>query len=127
MLAVSTVCRLCGAVRTTAPGYAVALVFATSLASGVPCGDALAAGGATNHTVLMEGTSFQPPTLSIKRGDVVTWINKDPFPHTVTAPGVFDSKSIAPGKSWRYTARKSGEIAYTCTFHPIMKGTLKVE
>jgi plastocyanin len=58
----------------------------------------------------------------------VTWVNKDPFPHTVTsAAGGFDSHEIAPGKSWKYTATKKGEFAYICIFHPTMKATLKVE
>ena len=63
----------------------------------------------------------------MKRGDTVVWINKDPFPHTVTAKGVFDSHAMAAGRSWTYTARKAGEFAYICTLHPTMKGTLKVE
>ena len=55
------------------------------------------------------------------------WINKDPFPHTVTAKGVFDSHDIAACRSWKDTARKAGEFAYICTLHPTMQGTLKVE
>ena len=27
----------------------------------------------------------------------------------------------------KYAVRKAGEYAYTCTLHPNMKGTLKVE
>jgi len=65
--------------------------------------------------------------LGVKRGDRVVWMNKDPFPHTATAHGTFDSGSIAPGHSWSYSARKPGEFAYVCTFHPGMKGTLIVQ
>jgi plastocyanin len=80
------------------------------------------------HTVAIDGTSFQPAALSVKVGDSVVWVNKDPFPHTVTStPGGFDSHEIAPGKSWQYTAAKKGEFAYVCAFHPTMKATLKVE
>jgi plastocyanin len=50
-----------------------------------------------------------------------------PFPHTVTAKGVFDSHSIAAGASWRFVARKPGVYDYICTLHPNMNGTLKVE
>lgn len=79
------------------------------------------------HTVVIEGTSFEPQTLTVRSGDIV-WVNKDPFPHTVTAPsGGFDSKNIAPGKSWKYVARKTGVYPYTCTLHPTMKATLRVE
>lgn len=79
------------------------------------------------HTVIIEGTRFEPETLSVRRGETVVWINKDPFPHTATAlTGGFDSKNIAPNKSWRYKARKSGVFPYYCTLHPTMKATLRV-
>jgi len=81
----------------------------------------------TTHTVAMDGTRFIPETLTVKRGDRVVWVNKDPFPHTATADGTFDSKSIAAGHSWSYVAQKSGKFAYICTLHPGMNGTLVVQ
>lgn len=79
------------------------------------------------YTVVIQGAAYAPGTLTVKRGDTVNWVNKDPFPHTVTAKGVFDSHDIAPGKQWKYTPRKSGEYPYICTLHPNMKRTLDVE
>ncbi|KAI3601692.1 hypothetical protein D8I24_3477 [Cupriavidus necator H850] len=91
------------------------------------CASWPALGRPATHTVLMDGTAYVPRTLAVRRGDVVVWVNKDPFPHTVTASGGgFDSKAIAPGKSWTYTARKTGVFPYTCTLHPTMTGTLSV-
>ena len=82
----------------------------------------------STHTVVMEGTSFQPADLKISVGDTVVWVNKDPFPHTATSKnGEFDSKEIAEGKSWKHTFKTKGDFAYVCTLHPPMKGTLKVE
>ena len=81
------------------------------------------------HKVTIDGASFQPQTLTVKVGDVVEWLNKDPYPHTATCTaktGGFDSKEIAPDKSWRYTAKQVGEFPYVCTLHTTMKGTLKV-
>ena len=79
------------------------------------------------HTVLMEGMVFRPAVLALRTGDTVVWVNKDPFPHTSTSKvGGFDSQTIAAGKSWTLTAAKKGTFAYTCTFHPTMKGTLRV-
>jgi plastocyanin len=86
-----------------------------------------AATQATKHTVVIDGVKYEPVTVTAKRGDTVVWVNKDPFPHTVTVNGVFDSREIPAGKSWSYTPRKAGEYAYICTLHPNMKGTLKVE
>jgi plastocyanin len=82
---------------------------------------------AATHTVVIEGTNYAPATLTVKRGDTVVWMNKDPFPHTVTSKGLFDSHAIAAGRSWKYAPRKAGEFPYICTLHPNMKGTLKVE
>jgi plastocyanin len=88
---------------------------------------ASAAAKAATHTVVIEGVKYEPEALTVKRGDTVIWVNKDPFPHTVTAPGAFNSHSIAAGGWWRYVARKAGDYAYTCTLHPNMKGMLRVE
>ena len=80
------------------------------------------------HTVMMEGTGFQPALLIVKAGDSVVWVNKDPFPHTVTSDdGKFDSHVIPPDKSWTYTPKTKGDFAYTCTLHLTMKAMLRVE
>jgi plastocyanin len=92
-----------------------------------PGGGAVAAEKPATHTVVMDATAYSPASLTVKRGDMVTWTNKDPFPHTVTAAGAFDSKDIAAGKSWKYVARKAGRFDYVCIYHPTMKGTLIVE
>jgi plastocyanin len=79
------------------------------------------------HIVVIQGVAFEPQSLTVKRGERVKWINNDPFPHTVTARGVFDSHSIAVGGSWTYVAKKAGAYAYTCTLHPNMHGSLQVQ
>jgi plastocyanin len=80
------------------------------------------------YTVTMEGMKFQPKVLTVAVGDTGIWVNHDLVAHTATAPdGNFDSKLIAPDKSWKLTVRKPGDFPYVCTYHPTMKGTLKVE
>ena len=98
----------------------------------VGAGTGLAAGAATRkpatHTITIEGSRFDPSTLAVAAGDTVVFVNKDPFPHTATPrAGAFNSQSIAAGQSWTYTAAKQGDFAYTCTFHPTMRGTLRVK
>jgi len=89
---------------------------------------AAAAPKPVTHTVTIDGTQFQSGDLAVKPGDVIVWINKDPFPHTVTSKaGGFDSKTIASGKSWKFTAAKKGEFPYVCSFHPTMTGILRVK
>jgi plastocyanin len=78
--------------------------------------------------VTIENMQFSPATLTVHRGDRIVWVNKDLFPHTVTATNkVFDSGSIAAGGSWTYVANKVGEFPYECTFHPTMKGAMRVQ
>jgi plastocyanin len=79
------------------------------------------------HVVNMEGLQFKPATLTVHRGDRITWRNNDLFPHTATGPkGSFDSTSIPAGGSWSFVASKPGTFTYTCSFHPTMKATLTV-
>ena len=108
------------------------------LCSGVTgCGKESGAGGDSastsapkpvTHTVTMEGTAFDPAELTIHPGDTVIWVNKDLFPHTATATsGAFSSGSIAVDASWSYVAGRKGVFPYSCTFHPMMRGTIRVE
>jgi plastocyanin len=86
-----------------------------------------ASGTPAKHTVTMDITGYSPATLTVKKGDTVTWVNKDVMPHTATAARGFDSRSVAPNAKWTYRATQAGEFPYICTLHPNMKGTLKVE
>jgi len=94
------------------------------------CAIGLAAGDrpkTKTHTVTMENMRFQPETLTVARGDTIVWINKDLVPHTATSTtGGFDSQLVEAEKSWTFTARKKGEFAYVCTFHPTMTAMLRV-
>ena len=86
---------------------------------------ALAAG--KTHAVRIEGMKFVPERIEVAAGDTVVWTNKDLVPHTVTASGAkVESGEIAPNKSWRFVAKKKGEMPYICRLHPVMKGVLVV-
>ena len=79
------------------------------------------------YTVTIADMRFQPESLTVAPGDLVIWINKDIVPHTATATGKFDSKTIDPTRSWSYRPRRKGDTAYVCALHPTMKGTLRVK
>ena len=80
------------------------------------------------YTVVIENMQSNPATLTVARGDRVVWVNKDLFPHTVTADNKsFDSKEIAANGSWTYVAGKPGEYPYGCTLHPTMHAKLTVK
>jgi len=86
---------------------------------------ALAAG--KTHTVRIEGLKFDPERLEVAAGDTVVWTNKDVVPHTVTSSQAkVESGEIAPGKSWRFVAKRKGEMPYICRIHPTMKGVVVV-
>jgi plastocyanin len=88
---------------------------------------AVAPSKARTHTVIIEGTRFQPESLTVRTGDTIVWVNKDLFPHTATATNSsFNSQVIAAGASWKYIAKKKGEFPYVCVFHPTMKASLLV-
>lgn len=79
------------------------------------------------HTVTIAATRFQPEVLVVNAGDTIVWANEDFFPHTATSEAAgFDSGAILTAKSWKYRVTKKGEFPYICTFHPTMKGTLRV-
>ncbi len=111
-------------------GHAAALVAVAIVAAATQTGRAAPPADpepGRSHTVIIEGLRFDPQTLTVRRGDRITWINRDPIPHTVTAKnGGFDSHQIAPDGSWTYVARKAGEYDYVCTLHVTMKGKLEV-
>ncbi len=89
---------------------------------------AAAAPAPATHTITVENMVYSPARLVVHRGDRITWVNKDLFPHTASAHGgAFDSGPIAAGGRWSYVAAKGGEYAYECKFHPTMHGELKVE
>ncbi len=102
------------------------LLVALACGWGAFCSAAGPADKPVSHTVTIEGVAYQPAVLVVKPGDTVAWVNKDPFPHTVTAPGAFDSHEIPAGGTWKYVARKTGNYAYICTLHPNMKAALTV-
>jgi plastocyanin len=82
--------------------------------------------------------SYQPDTLSVKKGDTIQVQNKDTTPHTVTSGKTledpnkgkdFDTSIIAPSASAQISTAslKAGAIPFHCDLHPYMTGTLKVQ
>jgi plastocyanin len=85
-------------------------------------------GGAAASTVVMDGTAFQPAEVTVRAGDVVEWVNKDPFPHSVSADTAgLHSGDLEPDRTWRYRAVTRGTFHYVCPLHPGMAGVLHVK
>ena len=80
-------------------------------------------------TVLIQGFSFKPAHITIKRGTKVRWINKDSTAHTVTAnkKRSFDSGRLGKGQRYKHTFKRAGKKPYHCEIHPDMKGRITVK
>jgi len=75
--------------------------------------------------VSIAGFAFEPSSLEVASGAVITWTNRDPAPHTVTAEdGTFDSGTIGPGQSFSTAVEGNGPVTYRCLIHPGMMGDL---
>jgi plastocyanin len=87
-----------------------------------------ATSSASANAVAIANFAFSPTTLTVKAGTTVTWTNSDSATHTVTSDnGVFDSGSMANGKTYSFTFNQTGTFPYHCTFHPSMKATVIVQ
>ena len=84
----------------------------------------------TSDTVEIDMKNFQfaPKDATVKVGQTVKWVNQDSAPHDATdeKTGQFKSDQFAKGESYEFTPKKAGKIAYVCTLHPGMEGTLTV-
>src|SRR5215211_7243103 len=80
-------------------------------------------------SVSMQGIAFKPKTLTVPKGQKVTWTNGEDVQHNVVAKkgASFKSKLFGKGGTYSYTPKKAGTIEYECTVHPGMEGTLKVQ
>ena len=73
---------------------------------------------------------FTPRALNVMPGSMVSWINEDATPHTVTAEGtgapLFDSGPISPSDTFDNIFDMPGEFGYHCSIHPWMTGRVMV-
>jgi plastocyanin len=108
--------------------FAALAALAAADAGAAPPPAAASAPPAPGHVVVIENMQYTPAELHVRRGERVTWVNRDLVPHTATAKDkTFDSQALAAGASWSTVAARAGRIAYACTFHPTMAAVLVVE
>jgi plastocyanin len=93
-----------------------AAVAALSLLGAIPASALGGAHAAASHSVSLSSFSFHPSTLTIRRGDSVTWSWHIPkSEHNVT----FHSTHSRTGSSGSLTVRfpHAGSFSYICTVH----------
>ncbi|PWC40351.1 cupredoxin family copper-binding protein [Azospirillum sp. TSO22-1] len=102
------------------PGAALAAALATPLT-------AAAALAAEPAEVRIDNFTFNPPSLTVAPGTVVTFSNADDIPHTVAASDrSWKSPVLDTGQSFSFTFAKPGSYAYFCSLHPRMVGVVVV-
>ena len=71
--------------------------------------------------------AFIPASVTVRAGDRVTFVNDDDDAHTATADDAsWDSEGLNQGQKWTHAFAKAGKVAYHCTVHPMMHGTVIV-
>ncbi len=91
---------------------------------------------AEEYKIGMEGWEFSPITLTIKAGDVVTWVNDDDTNHNLAFEIEFDGAptrekpiKVRTTKGYSLVFKNTGTFHYVCKIHENydMKGTIIVE
>ena len=81
---------------------------------------------AETHVVTIENMKFNPATITVNKGDNVTFINKDIVAHNATeVKNTWASPMLQTGQSWTFNPEKTAD--YYCTVHVVMKGKIIVK
>lgn len=88
-----------------------------------------ASAGDIRNKIEIKDFMFYPPTITVKSGEKITWINRDDEPHTVVSVGKKFQKSSAldTDQEFSITAGAPGTYEYFCSVHPKMTGTIVVQ
>ncbi len=122
-----TLARFFGGRRRSPPS--TSMTPPTPVAPTVPAADSAPMPSRTGLVIntVIRGMRFPRDRIEIPVGTTITWENKDPLPHTVTAnSGAFDSGIIPPGAKWSFTFTTVGTYDFFCTPHPFMTGVVVV-
>ena len=77
--------------------------------------------------VVIGYAAFDPPLVDVLRGDDVHWDNASARRHDVAGgDGSFNSGVLGAGAVFDRVFGAPGDIAYYCTIHPFMRGTVAV-
>lgn len=98
---------------------------ATTNAASPPASQAARLGGGA---IVLKNVAFSPGAATVKVGETVTWTNEDRIPHNVvaTSGATFDSGTFGRDETFEFRPAAPGRIAYVCTLHQGMNGTLTV-
>ena len=84
---------------------------------------------AATQVIHQQGRVFSSESLTVKKGEALTFLNDDSVPHNIMSASKgneFNLGSQAPGSSTDVTFKETGDVAVICAIHPRMKMTIKV-
>ena len=84
---------------------------------------------AATQVIHQRGRTFSTASITVKKGEPVTFLNDDTVPHNIlsTSKGnEFNLGSQAPGSSTDVTFKEAGQVSVICAIHPRMKLTVTV-
>jgi plastocyanin len=84
---------------------------------------------AANLTITQTGRLFSSESVTIKKGDALTFVNDDTVPHNIVSTSKgneFNLGSQPPGASTDVTFKEPGDAQIVCAIHPRMKMTVKI-
>ena len=99
-------------------------LLALAIVGGVSTG-ALAA----NEVIHQQGRAFSTESITVKKGEALTFLNDDTVPHNIMSASKgneFNLGSQAPGSSTDVSFNEAGDVLVICAIHPRMKMTVKV-
>jgi plastocyanin len=106
---------------------AVALALGGLLLLALGPGLAIAKEGLVSIVESNDKYAFQPVDVTVALGTAVTWMNNSDAAHTVTADdSSFGSDTLAENATFSQTFDTPGKVAYHCTIHSYMHGTVTV-
>jgi len=86
-----------------------------------------AAAAPHTYTVVIDKLKFGPLPAQLHKGDTIIWANRDFLRHSATASDHSFDVDLMPGKAGKTVLGKTGAIAFTCRYHPGMRGVLQVK
>lgn len=87
------------------------------------------------NIIMIKKEGFTPSTLTVKKGERVTWLNADSTDdpalynptHRINVANVFKSQLLSPGTSGSWIFTNTGVYHYADLMHPDIQGTVIVE
>ena len=102
-----------------------ALALAPATAAAQHGGHGAAPSGGT--AVSIQFASFTPPFVDVLTGESIRWTNDSVRQHDVAAVDAgFNSGGLLAGGAYTHAFTAPGDVAYYCTIHPFMRGTVAV-